>query len=191
MSVDIIRDGKSLLACEYILMAYARSTLHRVDDTLHPPQVTSLVGEAIATLAGLGVSAQVLGEFAMKYPAKVVAVLGVSTVEQGPSDLEKVVFEQVTRALRAEKGMRVTQPQHQGKRRINVLVKGKRTTLSISAHLVAETDRVTGSRGAGRKLIQELAEQAPLEIPRSTWTEQELHQRLLFLTSKTPSVAQH
>ena len=142
-------------------------------------------------LAGMGVSAQVLGEFAMKYPAKVVEVLGARPAQPEPSDLEKVVFEQVTRALRAEKGMRVAQTERQGKRRIAVMVNGKRTTLSISASLVSEADRITGSIPAGRKLIQELAEQAPLEIPRSTWTEQQLHQRLLFMATQAHSSAQH
>lgn len=160
-----------------------------MDEPQHPTLVSSLVGEAIATLAGMGVPAQVLGEFAMKYPAKVAAVLGAKAVEQEPSDLEKVVFEQVTRALRADKGLRVTPAQRVGKRRINVYVKGQRTTLTISASLVAEAERATG--GAGRKLIQELAEAAPQEVPRSTWTEEKLHQHLLLMAAQTLSASQH
>ncbi len=158
-------------------------------DPLPTTLISSLVGEAIATLAEMGVAAQTLGEFAIKYPAKVATVLGSNASEQEPSDLEKVVFEQVTRALRAEKGLRVTPDLRSGKRRINVYVKGQRTTLTISASLVKEADRVTG--GAGRKLIQQLAEAAPQEVPRSTWTEQALHQRLLFLAAAAPSASQH
>ena len=173
----------------HTVFPYAAITLLAVDDAPDTPLVSSLVGEAIATLADLGVSAQVLGAFAMKYPAKVAAVLGTKSAEQGPSDLEKVVFEQVTKALRAEKGLRVTPEVHAGKRRINVYVKGKRTTLTISASLVAEAERLT--EGKGRQLIQELALAAPTEMPRSTWTEQELHQRLLFMAAQTPSSIQH
>ena len=160
-----------------------------MEDAPHSPQVSSLVGEAIATLADLGVSAQVLGEFAMRYPAKVAAVLGTKADKQEPSDLEKVVFEQVTKALRAEKGLRVTPDHQSGKRRINVYIKGKRTTLTISASLVAEADRIM--EGKSRELIQKLAMAAPPEVPRSTWTEQELHQHLLFLAAQTPSPIQH
>lgn len=160
-----------------------------MDDAPNTPKVSSLVGEAIATLADLGVSAQVLGEFAMRYPAKVAAVLGTKAAETEPSDLEKVVFEQVTKALRAEKGLRVTPEQQVGKRRINVYVKGKRTTLTISASLVAEAERLT--EGEGRNLIQELACAAPPGMPRSTWTEQKLHQRLLSMASQAASTVQH
>lgn len=162
-----------------------------MDDS--PPQsiTATLVGQAIATLAEMGVSPQLLGEFALRYPPKVVAALGERTHQEEPTDLEKVVFEQVTRALRADKGMRVTKSDQSGKRRVNVLVKGKRTTLSISASLVSEAGRITGSHTAGRQLIQQLAEAAPAGVARSTWTEQELHQKLLFMASGPSVGPQH
>lgn len=159
----------------------------------NPPQavVATLVGEAMSMLAEMGVSAQVLGEFAIRYPAKVAATLGSKPPQDEPTDLEKVVFEQVTRALRVEKGLRVTDPGDRGKQRINVLINGKRTTLSISAALVKKAGLLTGSRSAGRQLIEQLAEQAPVDTPRSTWTEQALHARLLFLASSPFPGPQH
>jgi hypothetical protein len=162
-----------------------------VDDSAPQSITATLVGEAIATLAEMGVSPQVLGEFALRYPPKVVTALGARPQQDEPTDLEKVVFEQVTRALRADKGMRVTKPEQSGKRRVNVLVKGKRTTLSISASLVSEAGRITGSHSAGMQLIQQLAEVAPTGTPRSTWTEQELHQKLLFMVSGPAVGPQH
>jgi hypothetical protein len=168
-----------------------RYTLRVVQHSDPLPLVATLVGEAIATLAELGVSPQVLGEFAMRFPGRAAASLGTQLSPSEPTDLEKVVFEQVTRALRADRGMRVSPQQTSAKRRVNVLVKGQRTSVTISAELIQEADRLTGSRAAGRQLIQQLAEQAPPETPRSTWTEQQLHQRLLFLASAPAADRQH
>ena len=164
---------------------------HDVDEHLPQAVIASLVGEAIATLAELGVSPQVLGEFALRYPAKVAATLGTQPHRDEPTDLEKVVFEQVTRAIRADKGMHVSSPKKDGYRRLNIMVKGKRTSITINSSLLGEAERITGSRNAGLKIIQQIAEKAPEGVRRSGWTEQELHQRLLFLKSTPAAGSQH
>src|SRR3989344_2206104 len=63
--------------------------------------VNALVGEAVKLLSSAGASADILGAFAVGYPAKVMELVGKPRPEQEAVDLEQLVLDTMTSCSRS------------------------------------------------------------------------------------------
>jgi hypothetical protein len=156
-----------------------------------PKTVNAILGEALTLLAKDGVPAEQVGSFALAYPERVFAVLGrpQPPVEHVP-DLVKLIRDAMASFV-ADGGLisGVADRGSPDRRlvRVNVLVNGQRTTVSITKALLDKVATETGSDRAARSLVRELAAQAPTDVKsRSVWLDRQL-QAHLVMSKMSPS----
>ena len=150
-----------------------------------PKTVHALVGEALTLLAKDGASAEQVGSFALAYPERVFAVLGrpQPQVDQAP-DLVKLIRDAMASFV-ADGGL-ISGVVDRGAPyrklvRVNVLVSGQRTTVSVTKALLDKVATETGSERAARSLVRDLAAQAPANVKsRSIWLDRQLQAHLVM-----------
>lgn len=155
-------------------------------------ELQTIVGEAIKTLADLGVAADQLGAFAMQYPSRVAAVMKVgSSLQEQPPDLEQIIHQQVVRAVREAMNTQEGAAEDPTKVRMNVVVAGKRTSVTIQRSTIEAVAKAKNMPlRQARASIREIAKAAPMDVEnRSAWMEREVQRHLLLIRSAVPGQA--
>lgn len=157
-----------------------------------PSELHTIVGEAIKTLADLGVSADQLGAFALQYPSRVAAVMQArpSHPEQ-PPDLEQIIHQQVVRAVREAMETQQMPAEDPTKVRMNVVVAGKRTSVTIQRSTIEAVAKAKNMPlRQARASIRQMAKGAPTDVEnRSAWMEREVQRHLLLIKSASAGQA--
>lgn len=153
-------------------------------------QLNAIVGEALKALVEIGVAPDQVGAFAISYPPRAAVLLGQGTPESEVVDLEELIHRSVVKAMRAANTVLEKATSDAPKTRINVVVQGKRTSVTIRKSMVEAATEARGSQVKGKALIQDLAATAPVDVVnRSAWTEEALHSHLVLLQSKSQGMA--
>lgn len=151
-------------------------------------QLNTLVGAALRGLVEAGASAEAIGAFAASYRQEVAQVLGLSDAPSAIPDLQVLVTEAVGQAL-ADAGIggrrRTKKPVAQ---KFYVWVAGKKTSVTIGRATVDRLLETQGSEDNARRFVQQLADNAPLDVDnRSKWVEGRILASLNF-TAKDAEV---
>lgn len=155
-------------------------------------QINALVGEAIKALVDAGVSADVVGAFAISYPSKVASIMGQPSPSSELVDLERVIHDTVLTALTSAGVVngRINKDSHV--KRINVLVKGQRTSVGVTDAMFSALVELKGSPSRARTVVNELANQAPSEVQnRSAWVGDQLMGFLMLSKQGAAEDRQH
>lgn len=153
-------------------------------------QLNAIVGEALKALVEIGVAPDQVGAFAISYPPRAAALLGHGPSDNDVVDLEELIHRSVVKAMRAANTVHEKASSDSAKTRINVVVQGRRTSVTIQKRMVDAAAVAQGSPGKGKALIQDLAAGAPDDVVnRSAWTEEALHSHLVLLQSKSQGMA--
>ena len=135
-------------------------------------KLNAIVGSAIRANVESGASDEAVAAFAYKHRSKVAQLLGIEKAPPVEVDLQAVISAAVTTALQQTgligRGAITTSD------RVNVLVSGRRTSLTIDSHLLKRLTESTGKQEAGN-VIQNFANQAPEGTKnRSKWVQDQL-----------------
>jgi len=137
-------------------------------------KLNHIVGAAIRALVESGADDGQIGAFAVAHRAKVAQILGATEhPPAGPPDLHAVVRDAV-RSVLTESGLAAAQLRAKAKR-INVLVGGKRTSVTVDTGLYLKVANANGGAKKASALIRSLASSAPPDVAkRSGWIEERL-----------------
>lgn len=160
-------------------------------DDIEPRKLNAIVGSALKALAEGGADDEFIGAFAASHRAKVAKILGHPEAALQPPDLQMIVAQAVTQAL-ADAGMgKGKASSKQAARRINVVVAGQRTSVTLARNTVAQLVEAKGGKQAN-EFIQELVNNAPVGVPnRSGWVEERLRAFLSFGQTGSAGVLAH
>lgn len=137
-------------------------------------KLNHIVGAAIRALVESGADDGQIGAFAVAHRTKVAAILGASDQPvAGPPDLVELVRGAV-RSVLSESGLAPAEAKTKAKR-INVLVAGKRTSVTVDAALFFKVAESNGGPAKATALIKDLASSSPSDVAkRSGWIEEKL-----------------
>lgn len=151
-----------------------------------------ITGAAIKLMAEAGADAGVIGHFALHYPSIVAAQLA---PPPPPPPVQEIDLEALVRTtVQAVLGMSAVEPDGHARPKVanskrgrgvelvkkNVIVGGKRTSISLSAELFRKVVAADGNDQAD-KLIQSFVDQTPAtELNRSAWVESRIAQHLVL-----------
>jgi len=146
--------------------------------------VNALVGEAVKLLSSAGASADILGAFAVGYPAKVMELVGKPRPEQEAVDLEQLVLDTMTTALRRAGLVRSEVAKDPTRMTVNVQIQGRRTSVKVRSALLNTLTEVTGTKESAKRAIQDIADSMPGDVQnRSAWIDDKINGFLMM--SKT------
>jgi hypothetical protein len=170
------------------------------------PRLALLTGAAIKLMAEAGADAAVLGHFAVHYPSIAAAQLEPPPPPLPPQeiDLEALVRTTVQAVLGStisgragpqgdDHGRSTKTKRGRGVELVkrNVLVGGKRTSISLSADLYRQVVEADGADQA-EKLVQGFVDQKPSsEQNRSAWVEAQITQHLVLNQVSTFPTSAH
>lgn len=162
--------------------------LGRVNDDLDLRKLNAIVGSAIKALAESGADDELIGAFAATHREKVSKILGRPEEALQPPDLQEIVTQAVSHALEvvgvAQKVKSNTTT------RVNVVIAGKRTTVTIQKETIGKLAQVRGGGRQAKAFIQEVALSSPPDVAnRSNWVEARL-QNFLSFSPKAASSAE-
>lgn len=164
------------------------------------PRLAALTGEAIKLMADAGASAEVLGHFAVHYPAIVAAKL--EPLPPAPlQDIPAIVRATVEELLSSGLGTQLLKgspadDRARGERGVprvkkNVQVGGKRTTIKVRSTLYDKVLEIQPAEAAD-KLIQTFANAAPADHPnRSAFVEEQLTHFMVMSKVQSAAAGQH
>ncbi len=136
-------------------------------------KLNAIVGAAIKALAESGADDELVGSFANLHRTKVAQILGQPSRQPDPPDIVDVVAKAVETTM-ARFGI-VEKKKQRASRRVNVVVDGRRTSLTLRAESL---ERLAETMGGSRQVaatVQSLAQQVPREVKnRSAWVEERL-----------------
>lgn len=156
------------------------------DDEKH--KLNAIVGAAVKALAESGAEDAVIGAFADSHRSKVAQILGHSANHEPAPDLLQLVTQAVSIAIANTGLMKQKRKKRQAKRRVAVVVFGKRTTLTLSGESLDKLAKVTGGVRQASAAIQALAASVPIEeTNRSQWVEQRL---IGLIASQSPETSE-
>lgn len=153
------------------------------------PRGKLLLGEAVRLLVQSGASGVAITDFINEYSEIIKSAL----VEQQPpvSDLKNQMKEAVREVLH-ELAPPARRSGPEKRRRIQVLVDGTRTSLTLHASLLAKTVEILGTNKQARQLVNELANSKPADHPnRSAWVEEQLKHHLLLVRAEAATKTAH
>ena len=135
---------------------YALSQSHTLPlvstKTVTQEQLDAIVGAALRGLVQANASNSQIGRFAVEHRLEMAQVLGVEDSRPVETDLQSLVMAAVTTALAD-----FTATNQPTRKRYNVTIGGKRTTLTLKSELVEKAKEQLGRSGA-KTLISNLAE---------------------------------
>ena len=164
----------------FIVCRIASRYTHAVDDDLKQQKLNTLVGAAIRALVESGADDAFIGAFAASHRKHVAEVLGTTeTLPQAP-ELLSIVKQAVSEALGNSKSLQET-PR---KRRLNVLINGRRTSITIN--LSTEKQLIDAHGSSATTVIQDIASKVPSDVSnKSKWVEERLQAVLAFREQQT------
>jgi len=134
-------------------------------------QLNAIVGAAIRALVESGADDESIGSFAATHRTKVSAILGQPELSLQQPDLADLVQKAVLAAIEQKSGI----GRRQTTERFNVIIAGRRTSLSINKEVVSKLTLAKGSRGAASKTIRRIAVDTPSnEENKSAWVEERI-----------------
>lgn len=135
--------------------------------------IDAIVGAALEGLLQRGVSGAHLGSFAASFRDSVSGILGHKKQEQEAPDLLELVTQAVKIAIADPSIAQVRERKKPRAQKINVEVRGQRTSITVPLELMAKLDDVTGTRKETHALLRQLAEKVPADVEnRSAWVNQ-------------------
>jgi hypothetical protein len=159
-----------------------------VEDSTEKRKLNAIVGAALKALVESGAGDEFVGAFAATHRTKVASILGAAEPPADSPDLVAVIAQAVGVAFeQAGIGKR----KGGSSRRINVLVGGRRTSLTVNPALMDRLIQIEGPRKA-KLVIQDLANTAPTDVKnRSGWVEERLTSVLSLTSQPEPSSPRH
>ncbi len=151
--------------------------------------LNAILGEAIKALVESGASAAFIGGFSSTHGARFAKHLQIPV--ESPPDLKAVITEAVQQALSASPALSVSM--ENGKKelvRLQVLVNGRRTSVSVRKSRVEQVIQLAGTRQEGHRIVRDLAGRAPDGLKnRSGWLDSQI-EAYLQLQHQVPAGAQ-
>ncbi len=147
-------------------------------------KIELIVGDAISIMMQSGVSSEVIGPFAVKFPAKVAQRLATPEPEtQPPQDIQalidKAVKAEVARIMGASAQLRSLVQNSSAKVKVKVGPAQAKTSVLLPKILVDQAAQQMGSIRRGNELIRQIDEQRPADVAnRSRWLTEELTKAL-------------
>lgn len=145
-------------------------------------KLDAIVGAALKQLFASGATSMEVGGFAARYRAEVAGILGFAPQKEEAPDLLAIVTQAVEQAMNNRPSGSVSETSARRpyqrknpvplveKKRINIEINGRRTSLNIPVDVLAKMDSFAGSRREAVLLAQELAKNAPADVEnRSAW----------------------
>lgn len=146
-------------------------------------KLDALVGAALKGLVEAGASAAAVGAFAASYRTEAAQILGLIERPSVP-DLQVLVTEAVSQALAEAGVIKNKQARRPRAERFYVMVAGKHTSVTISAHTTAKLIEAKGSKAQAKHHVEQLANSAPASTSnRSKWIEERILAGLTFAQS--------
>lgn len=152
---------------------------HAVNDDLKQQKLNTIVGAAIRALVESGADDAFVGAFAASHRQQVAEVMGATEALPQAPELLSLVKQAVTEALGKSK------PQNElRKRRLNVLIDGRRTSITISLSIQKQLIEAHGAKAT--TVIQDIASKVPSNVTnKSKWVEERLQAVLVFNEQQT------
>lgn len=157
-----------------------------------PSRLDAIVGAAIRGLVEAGASDAAIGQFAAAHRLKVASLLGQPAAVTTEPDLVDLVRQAVVEAMAGVRSSPSTESRVSEKRkRVPVLVGGKRTTVTVRPALMDRLVDAAGGRRKATQLINEFVSGCPDEENRSGWLDRRLESYVQSVASLTTSTAKH
>lgn len=148
-------------------------------DEIELRKLNAIVGAAIKALAESGADDEFVGAFAATHRAKVARILGQPEEALQSPDLLALVTQAVSQAL-GDAGIGKNRAKQPAKR-INVVIAGRRTSVTLSREILDRLIEAKGSQSQANDFVQELAGSLPAEVTnRSGWIEERVRAFLNF-----------
>lgn len=161
-------------------------------DDIDNRKLNAIVGAAIKALADSGADDEVVGAFAVAHRMKVATILGQPVEALHPPDLLAIVKQAVIETIGTSTRVGSTKTGEDRAGRFNVMIQGRRTSITISQSTVAEIVQSKGNKKQARALMQEIANQLPADVTnRSSWVEERLIAFLKFDAHPYATVQRH
>lgn len=147
-------------------------------------KIELIVGDAISIMMQSGVSSDVIGPFAVKFPAKVAQRLATPEPEtQAPQDLQvlidKAVKDEVAKIMGASAKLRSMVQNSSAKIKVKVGPAQAKTCVLLPKVLVDQAAQQMGGIRKGNELIRQIDELRPVDTSnRSRWLTEELTKAL-------------
>lgn len=159
------------------------------EDDLEHRKLNAIIGSAVKALALSGADDEFIGAFALSHRIKVAKLLGKTETPRQEPDLQTIVAQAIAQALAAA-GVGNAKSKSPA-RRINVIIAGRRTSVTLGRNTVAQLVEAKGDKQAN-ELINELANSAPTNVAnRSRWVTERLKTYLTFGTDNEGSIQRH
>lgn len=153
-------------------------------------KLNAIVGSAIRGLVESGASDESVGAFAHSHRSKVAQVLGIERKPDVTVDLQTVISAAVATALQ-QAGLAQGGGAFGQNNRVNVVVNGQRTSLTLDRQLLDNLMAKSGKQVTG-DLIASFANNAPKGTKnRSKWVQRQLVAHLALQTADMQSLSQH
>ena len=184
------------LAYEEVVMLYVGWAVVYTRAVTEDPnlrKLNAIVGAAIKALAESGADDEFVGAFANSHRIKVAVLLGRQEIETDPPDLVSIVSQAVSKAMEAAGVASIAGKAPKAPvKRMNVLIDGRRTCVTVRCSTEAQLIAAKGDRKQAREFIQELANKAPDDVQnRSGWVEERLQAFLRFSKDEAGVTRRH
>lgn len=152
-------------------------------------ELDAIVGAALKAMVQSGAARAPLGAFAASFREEVAQILGRKPAKPEAPDLLALVTQAVRQAISDPALVGGISPKPQGARRVYVSVNGRPTSVTLARATLEALERSVGDRKKTKAIIQQLAQNAPADVPnRSAW----VHERVLALVGpESGSAARH
>ena len=159
-------------------------------DDIELRKLNAIVGSALRALVESGATDEFIGEFAASHRAKLVKIMCFPEEALQPVSLEQIVATAVAQALE-KTGKAAAKSSKVPTQRINVIVGGRRTSITIGGETVARLVASKGEKQAN-EVIRDIASKVPKETKnRSGWIEERLQLLLSFADGEGASTHRH
>ena len=156
-----------------------------MNDDLKHQKLNTIVGAAIRALVESGADDAFIGAFAASHRKQVAEVMGATEALSQPPDLLSLVKHAVTEALGKSKPQR-----ERRKRRLNVQIEGRRTSITIN--LATEKQLIETHGAKATAVIQDIASKVPSNVAnKSKWVEERLQAVLVFSEQHSTQTTTH
>lgn len=156
-----------------------------MNDDLKNQKLNAIVGAALRALFESGADDTFIGAFAASHRKQVAEVMGATEAPPQPPELLSLVKQAVTEALGNSKPKRELRT-----RRLNVLIDGHRTSITININTEKLLTATHGEKAI--TVIQDIASKVPSNITnKSKWVEERLQAVLAFSEHHSTQMSPH
>jgi hypothetical protein len=154
-------------------------------------KIELIVGDALSILMRSGATPEMLGPFAVKFPAKVAQRLAkpeqeLQTAQAVTASIEQAISSEFSKLMSAGQQLRSKIQSNSIKTKFKVGTPDAPTTVTLPKVLVEEAAKQMGSKRLGNELIRQLDNQRPANTRnRSSWLTEELTKTLAAQSPKT------